>query len=211
MPGRSDELAALGGAVVGRLDEANSARETALAACRRTIQAASGAIRAVHRREWERADELAAESGAALRRAQEALAPYPALAAAGPLHDAAKEYAEARLTAALAGDRPLPPPDELGVTDAAWLNGLAEAASELRRHLLDRLREGDVSRGEELLAAMDDVYALLVTVDYPDALTGGLRRTTDALRAVLERTRGDLTTTLIQQRLRDALERRLPE
>jgi len=211
LPGRSDELAALGGAVVGRLDEANSARETALAACRRTIQAASGAIRAVHRREWERADELAAESGAARRRAKEALGPYPALAAAGPLHDAAKEYAEARLTAALAGDRPLPPPDELGVTDAAWLNGLAEAASELRRHLLDRLREGDVSRGEELLAAMDDVYALLVTVDYPDALTGGLRRTTDALRAVLERTRGDLTTTLIQQRLRDALERRLPE
>ena len=167
MPGRSDELAALGGAVVGRLDEANSARETALAACRRTIQAASGAIRAVHRREWERADELAAESGAALRRAQEALAPYPALAAAGPLHDAAKEYAEARLTAALAGDRPLPPPDELGVTDAAWLNGLAEAASELRRHLLDCLRLGDIDRGNEMLDVMADVYDMLVSIE-PD-------------------------------------------
>jgi translin len=209
--GRSDELAALGGSVLGRLDEANAARETALAACRRTIQAASAAIRAVHRREWDQADERAGQAGAALRQAQEALAPYPALAAAGPLHDAAKEYAEARLTAALAADRPLPSPEDLGIGDAAWLNGLAEAASELRRHLLDRLREGDVGRGEELLAAMDDVYALLVTVDYPDALTGGLRRTTDALRAVLERTRGDLTTTLIQQRLRDALERRLPE
>ena len=89
---------------------------------------------------------------------------------------------------------------------AAWLNGLAEAASELRRHLLDRLREGDLARGEALLAAMDDVYDLLVTIDYPDAVTGGLRRTTDALRAVLERTRGDLTTTLLQSRLQAALD-----
>ena len=209
--GRSDELAALGGSVLARLDEANAAREKGLSACRRTIQAASRSIRAVHRLQFDEAAEVAAQAGASLREAQEALAPFPSLAASGPLHDAAKEYAEARLTAALAGDRPLPSAQELGISDASWLNGLAEAASELRRHLLDRLRAGEFERAEQLLAAMDDVYALLVTVDYPDALTGGLRRTTDALRAVLERTRGDLTTTLIQQRLRDALERRLPE
>ncbi len=123
----------------------------------------------------------------------------------GPLHDAAKEYAEARLTAAMVGAAPLPSPGQLGVPVAAWLNGLAEAASELRRHLLDRLREGDLSRGEALLATMDEAYALLVTMDYPDAVTGGLRRTTDALRAVLERTRGDLTTTILQARLQAAL------
>ena len=89
----------------------------------------------------------------------------------------------------------------------SWLRGLAEAASELRRHLLDRLRAGELDRGEELLAAMDDVYDALVTVDFPDAITGGLRRTLDALRAVLERTRGDVTTTVLQARLRDAIER----
>jgi translin len=127
------------------------------------------------------------------------------------LHDAAKEYAEARLTLALAADRPLPSADELHIADASWLNGLAEAASELRRHLLDRLRAGEMNQSERLLTAMDDVYALLVTVDYPDALTGGLRRTTDALRPVLERTRGDLTTTILQQRLQKAIEGRLPE
>jgi len=139
------------------------------------------------------------------------LRPFPQLAASGPLHDAAKEYAEARLTLALAADRPLPSAEDLGVADASWLNGLAEAASELRRHLLDRLRAGQMNQSERLLTAMDDVYALLVTVDYPDALTGGLRRTTDALRPVLERTRGDLTTTILQQRLQQAIEGRLPE
>ena len=211
MPGRSDELVGLAEPVRQRLNAANAAREKGLAACRRTIQAASKSIRAVHRLQFDEAARIAEEAGASLREAQYALAPFPGLAASGPLHDAAKEYAEARLTAALAGDQPLPPADELGISDASWLNGLAEAASELRRHLLDRLRAGEFDRAEQLLAAMDDVYALLVTVDYPDALTGGLRRTTDALRPVLERTRGDLTTTFLQQRLQQAIERHTPD
>ena len=138
------------------------------------------------------------------------MGPYPALAAAGPLHDAEKEYAEARLTAAMVDDRPLPSYAELGVAGSSWLGGLAEAASELRRHLLDRLRDGELARSERLLEAMDDAYGLLITIDYPDAVTGGLRRTTDALRAVLERTRGDLTTTVLQSRLQQALERQVP-
>jgi len=108
----------------------------------------------------------------------------------------------------MVGDTPLPSPDDLEVPVASWLNGLAEAASELRRHLLDRLRAGELARGETLLATMDEAYGLLVTMDYPDAVSGGLRRTTDALRAVLERTRSDLTTTILQARLQDALDRR---
>jgi translin len=132
------------------------------------------------------------------------------LAAAGPLHDAEKEYAEARLTAALVTDDPLPSHVELGLRAGAWLNGLCEAASELRRYLLDRLRAGEMGQADTLLAAMSDVYDTLVTIDYPDAVTGGLRRSTDALRAVLERTRGDLTTTVLQSRLQAAIETRLP-
>ncbi|MGH3849809.1 MAG: hypothetical protein ACRDRT_08910 [Pseudonocardiaceae bacterium] len=148
-----------------------------------------------------------------LRAAQLSLAPYPHLAASGPLHDAEKEYAEARLTAALVEGVALPGADDLGVGPAAWLSGLAEAASELRRHVLDRLREGSDQRqrAEDLLGAMDDVYSLLITIDFPDAVTGGLRRTTDALRAVLERTRGDVTTTVLQARLQAAIEARLPQ
>ena len=203
---RSAELAALGHDVRRELDAANAAREIALAACRRTIRACGSSIRAVHLLRPEEALRLADEAGGALREAQEALAPFPSLVGSGPLHDAAKEYAEARLTAAMVGDDPLPSAVDLGVSPAAWLNGLAEAASELRRHLLDRLRQGDLSRSETLLATMDEAYGLLVTMDYPDAVSGGLRRTTDALRAVLERTRGDLTTTFLQARLQNALD-----
>lgn len=116
-----------------------------------------------------------------------------------------KEVAEAAITLAIVTGRPLPGPDELGIEDAAYLNAMAEAASELRRQALDRLRSGDLSRAEALLATMDDIYAALVTVDFPDAITGGLRRTTDQLRAVLERTRGDVTMAVTQGRVEAAL------
>ena len=174
--------------------------------CRQAIRLASSAIRAVHRREGEKADGLIAECETAIRTAQAAVASFPMVAYAGFLHDAEKEYAEAVLTRALVAGGPLPGPGEVGVGVPAWLNGLAEAASELRRHLLDRLRQDETSEAERLLAAMEDVYESLVGVDFPDAVTGGLRRTADALRAVLERTRSDVTTTVMQLRLRAALD-----
>lgn len=204
--GRARELAALAEPIQAGLASAHAAREIGLAAARRTIRASGLSIRAVHRAQADVAAERRAEARAALAEAHEALAPHPAIAHAGFLHDAEKEYAEAELTAALVDSQPLPSAADLGVTGPAWCNGLAEAASELRRHLLDRLRAGDLADGERLLGAMDDVYDLLVTVDYPDAITGGLRRTTDALRAVLERTRSDLTLTLVQSRLHAALD-----
>lgn len=190
------------------LEAANQAREEALPACRATIRGASRAIRAVHRDHPEAAARHLAESEASLRSAQRTLAPFPVLAQAGFLHDAEKEYAEARLTQALVDGEPAPGPDEVGVDPTAWMRGLCEAASELRRNLLDRLREGDLERGESLLVAMDDVYDVLSVVDYPDALTHGLRRSLDQLRAVLERSRGDVTTTVLQTRLQRAIEDR---
>jgi translin len=154
----------------------------------------------VHRLEPEAAARARDEAATALRQAQALLRPHPAVAHAGFLHDAEKEYAEAILTAALVDGADVPGPGEVGVSAAAWLNGVAEAASELRRHALDRLREDDVATAERLLGAMDDVYDVLLGIDYPDALTGGLRRTTDALRAVLERTRADVTIGAIHRR-----------
>ena len=192
-----------------QLGDVNAAREIGLAACRKAIRAASSSIRAVHRIQPDRVLAFRAESEAAIRDAQRALAPYPMIAFAGFLHDAEKEYAEAVLTAALVEGAPVPDYVDLGVGLPAWLNGLAEAASELRRHLLDRLRAGETSTAERLLASMEDTYEALVAVDYPDAVTGGLRRTADSLRAVLERTRSDVTTTLLQVRLQSALERRV--
>ena len=206
LPARRDELLALIEPIQVGLEAAHRAREAGLAASRRVIRASASSIRAVHRRDFEGAARFAATAEEALREAQVALAPYPALVHAGFLHDAEKEYVEARVTAVLVDRSPMPSPAALGVEPAAWMRGLTEAASEMRRHLLDRLRAGDLERGEELLGVMDDVYDALLGVDFPDALTGGLRRSLDALRAVLERTRGDVTTTVLQTRLREAIE-----
>jgi translin len=207
---QGDGLFALIGSARVEFDAAHAAREQGLAACRRTIRACGSAIRAVHRRLPEQAASLLEEARAALREAQDAVRPHPAVAYAGFLHDAEKEYAEAIHTAALIEGRPIIEHRAIGVELAAWCNGLAEAASELRRHLLDRLRGGELERAEDLLARMEDVYDVLVTVDYPDALTGGLRRTVDGLRAVLERSRSDLTTTILQARLQAVIEGKVP-
>jgi translin len=135
-----------------------------------------------------------------------ALADHPDLLHGGFVHNAQKEYAEACITLVLVSGENLPDPDELGISYAAYLNGLGEAAGELRRHLLDTLRGGYVNHCEEVLEAMDDIYSLLVTIDFHDALTGGLRRTTDMVRGVLERTRGDLTVALRQSELERKLD-----
>ncbi len=194
-------------AAIRQLDTINRARETALVSSRALTRGCANAIRAIHRREWTEAEELLQTAGeiAAGLRAQ--THDQAALVYAGYSQDALKEFAEARLTFALIRNTPLPAASDLQVEPAAYLNGLAEAASELRRYILDSLRRGETEDSERLLAAMDEVYSLLVTVDYPDAVTGGLRRTTDALRAVLERTRGDLTATLRQDQLISALKR----
>ena len=213
-PSLRRRLADLVGPIQADLSGAHQAREAALPACRRAIRAAGSSIRAAHRLDPDAARALADESEAAIREAQAAVAPFPAVAHAGFLHDAEKEMVEARLVAVLiADDDPvdLPGPTELAVDPTSWMRGLAEAASELRRHLLDRLRAGDLEAGERLLGRMDDCYDALVVVDFPDALTNGLRRTLDALRAVLERTRGDVTTTVLQTRLQRALEQAAAE
>ncbi len=136
----------------------------------------------------------------------EAIAKHDDLRYTGLVHDSQKEYTEARTTLALISGAPIPDPDELGVGYAPYLNGLGEAAGELRRHILDAMRRGEMERCEEILGMMDDIYGLLVTIDFPDALTGGLRRTTDMVRGVLERSRGDLTIALRQKQLETKLE-----
>jgi translin len=203
---RASEIASLGESARAAFEEKHHAREITIAASRKAIQACAASIRATHRGEFDVAEQLAREARDHVSEADEALAGHPDVRTSGPLYDAKKELAEAWLTLALVRDRDLPGPDELKLDIAPYCNGLAEAASELRRQLLDKLRAGDLERAETLMGAMDDIYSLLVTIDYPDGVTGGLRRTTDALRAVLERTRGDLTTAMVAARLQAAIE-----
>ncbi|MEN9937894.1 MAG: hypothetical protein RLZZ387_4473 [Chloroflexota bacterium] len=190
---------------VAQIEASHGAREQALARSRALVRQCANAIRACHRGEFESAAGQLRDATETARALRAGLAAHPDLMFAGYTQDALKEYAEAALVYAFLRDEEPPSPAALQVDPAAYLNGLAEAASELRRAILDGLRRGETARGEALLAVMDDVYGLLVTVDYPDAVTGGLRRTTDALRAVLERTRGDVTATIRQDQLAAAL------
>lgn len=199
--------------ITARLDEKNAARERALSASRQIIRHAANAIRALHRNEDDAADVLLQEGQVKLSALNADLRERHAdIYFSGYVQDAQKELAEAHLLRALVSGGALPSPAALGVEDAPYLNGLGEAASELRRHILDLLRRGggreQAARAETLLDTMDAVYSLLVTVDYPDALTNGLRRTTDLVRGVLERTRGDLTLTIRQIELEAALKNR---
>jgi len=185
----------------------HEARERALPLCRETVRHSANAIRAVHRADFAQAEELIGRARGLLADAKGHLRDHQDIYHAGFVHDAQKEYAEASATYAVIAGQPLPTPEGLAIELPAYLNGLGETVGELRRHLLDRLRSGDVDHCEGILAAMDDIYSVLVTMDYPDAMTGGLRRTTDAVRGILERTRGDLTVSVRQREL----ERKLAE
>lgn len=184
----------------------DQAREKALPLCREIIRYASTTIRAVHRQEFQVATEMLNEANGILKNAQEFTASGE-LANSGFLRDSEKEFAEAGIFLALVSGRKLPAPEELNVDASSYLNGMGEAVGELRRYLLDNIRKGDLSRGEELLDIMDDIYSVLVTVDFPDAITGGLRRTTDMVRGVLERTRSDLTLVIRQKSLENRLDK----
>lgn len=199
------ELAALITNCRDVLDAKYKARETALAHGRALTRTCANAIRALHRGEFDsaRAALHAARQEAASVAAS--LAGHPDLLFAGYVQDAHKELAEAEVLLALLQNAPLPTPDDLHIETAAYLNGLAEAASEGRRAALDALRRGDTTEATRLLEAMDEILSALTTIDYPDAVTSGLRRTCDALRAVVERTRGDVTLAVLQTRLVETL------
>jgi translin len=199
------DLGPLSEAVRPGLDDKFTARETGYHHSRRIIRLSANAIRALHRDEREEAAALMEEARGLLVQAEAALAPHPDVRYAGFLNDAAKEYAEARLTAALLSGDPLPLPADLGVEAAPYLNGLGEAVGEARRRLLDEMRAGDLAEGERLLVGMNAICDLLADLDYPDGMTGGLRRTTDVARALVERSRADLTNTVVQERLRRQL------
>jgi translin len=200
---RLDEL---GERLRGAFDAKNGAREAALSLSRLIIRTAANSIRAAHRGEYPTAAELLAGAGDAVVEMRARLEGFADIYGAGYVHDCQKEYAEAAIFLALVSGGEIPTPETLRVEDAAYLNGMGETVGELRRHTLDTMRRGELGRAEALLAQMDDIYYLLATFDYPDALTGGLRRTTDSVRGIIEKTRGELTTALRQQELREVLD-----
>ena len=201
----TDGLSEIADSVRAYLDAKHKAREQTLPLTREVVRLSANAIRNVHRGNFEVADELLAKAKANLEQTEASLQNHRDIFYAGFVHDAQKEFAEANTTLSLIARRPLPTPESLGVMGAAYLNGIGETVGELRRHLLDSLRAGNIQHCEEALDAMSDIYDVLVTMDYPEAVTAGLRRTADAMRGILERTRGDFTIAATQQRLEEKL------
>ena len=207
MPTRyGPHLVALSDQAVEELTARHRAREQALGISRQVIRNSANAIRAVHRSDFDEARRLIAEAANRLDETRKIRVENPEIYYAGFLSDARKEFTEANITLAVISGADIPDAASLNMDPPAYLNGMAEVIGELRRYILDALRRDDTSRCEELMELMDEIYGILVTVDFPEAVTGGLRHNTDAMRGVLERTRGDLTISLQQRRLERRLE-----
>jgi len=201
-----DNIDALGREAIEHLTLKHNARERALPKSRTAIRYCANSIRATHRQEFHTAEELLTQAARLLAEMKIDLQDHQDIYYAGFVQDAQKEYAEAATFTALTRHRPLPDAEELAIGWSSYLNGLAEAVGELRRYVLDQLRHGNFTACETYLRYMDDIYALLITIDYPDAVTSGLRRTTDTTRGILEKTRGDLTTAVTQAHLQQAMQ-----
>ncbi|MEN8239436.1 MAG: haloacid dehalogenase [Actinomycetota bacterium] len=204
MPGELD-LSALEAQVRSELDSKYAARELTLKNSRPIIRNSANAIRALHRGDVDGARELLVEVRSLISEAEASIDGHWDIYHAGFFYDAVKEYAEAELTAALLAGEALPLPSELGIDAVPYLKGLGEAVGEQRRRLLDQLRQGQLAEAEQTFADMETVHDLLTSIDYPDGMTSGLRRTTDVARALIERSRADLTSTIVQERLRAEL------
>jgi translin len=201
------DLSDLGAELRRGFDEKTAAREAGLAGSRNVIRSCGNGIRALHRGEIESAQGLIEAAQSELEEARRMLRGHDDMLMAGFVHDAEKELTEARITFALVTGAAFPTPEEVGVPPAAYLKGMAESIGEMRRHILDLMRQGELARCEDLLGSVDDMYYVLVSMDYPDGITFGLRRLTDVARSIIERTRGDFTTSTIQSSLREALQR----
>ena len=181
-------------------------RDLTVTRSRDLIRFCANSIRATHRHEYELAAQLLQQARAAADQACADARPYADVYYGGFLQDALKEVVEAAVVLACATSKEIPSPEALGIDYAAYLNGLGEAVGEMRRLALDSLRRDDLTEAERLMGLMDEVYGQLITIDFPDGMTGGLRRTTDMVRGVVEKTRGDLTTAVRQEKLQAALQ-----
>ena len=197
----SDDLDEIGSQAIEQLTLRNRAREKALAASRQVIRYSANAIRAVHRGEFDEARRGIEQAALRLAETTPIREENPEIYFAGFMADARKEFSEANITLALIVGGPMPRPGDLGVDPSSFLNGMADVIGELRRYILDELRRDSFDRCQEFMDLMDEIYSILMSVDFPEAVTGGLRHSTDQMRGVLERTRGDLTMALRQRNL----------
>lgn len=206
-----DILEKTGEKITKRLEEIEKARDQSYVLHREIIKLAGKSIKTVHMGEKEKAKELLEMARQKMVEANEAVEGLDEVPRSGFIHDAQKEYVEAAVTTAIVFGEDIPDPDEMGVLYSAYLNGISEVIGELRREVLDLMRHDEWDKGEIFLEAMDDIYTFLVSMDFSDSITHGLRRSVDQARGILERTRGDFTNFIVSKRLRDDLHKNINE
>ncbi len=197
----TDNLDKISSKIAAKFTRVTKARDEILQAQRDIIRFSSQAVRSIHRSEFDKAEELLNAADSIIADKRHIFETFPELYFAGYFLDAQKELAEARITFALTSGKPLPDPDELNIEYSAYVNGMGEAVGELRRYILDKIRHDSFEDGEVFLDVMEELYCALISLDFPDAITRGLRRTTDVARSIIEKTRGDLTQNIAQKRL----------
>ena len=197
----SQDLTDIAAGAIEQFQVRNTAREQGLTVSREVIRLSANAIRAVHRGQFDEAREMVERGASRLKETEPIRRENPEIFFAGFLNDARKEFSEANITLAVISGNPIPTPEQLGLDPSSYLNGMAEVIGEVRRYILDALRRDSFDGCQEMMDVMDEIYSILVTVDFPEGVTGGLRHSTDQMRGVLERTRGDLTMALRQSKL----------
>ncbi|HET8686041.1 MAG TPA: haloacid dehalogenase [Methanosarcina sp.] len=184
----------------------DSIREEGLKVSREVVRECRTASFALHGQDFEKADKSIKTAGKALEKLEALFEGHADIYHAGFVEHAQQEYSEVSVLSSLLkeGDK-FPSPEELKVEYAAYLNGLGDVVGELRRHVLDLIREESFEKAEVFLGIMENIHAVLMDFDYPDAITRGLRRKTDVSRSVIEKTRGDVVNAIGQKKLETAM------
>jgi len=182
-------------------------REEVLQKTRLIVRKAAETIKAVHREEWDNAEKNIAEMRTALKSVGEQVKQHETLAKRNYVEISEQEFAEAAILYSLLHESQIKTPSDLQIPDLSWLLGLADVAGELRRHCLDAIRNGNMAVAEHMLELMEEIYQNLFSLDYPKGLLGGLREKTDAVRKMLQATRGELAIATHMARLNENLEK----
>lgn len=186
----------------------DAVREDGLKISREVVRECRTASFALHGEDFEKANASIKAAGKALEKLEILFRGHADIYHAGFVEHAQQEYSEVSVLYSLLkeeGEKRIPSPDELKVEYAAYLNGLGDLVGELRRHVLDLIRKESFERAEVFLGIMENIHAMLMDFDYPDAITRGLRRKTDVSRALIEKTRGDVVNAIGQKKLELAI------
>ena len=183
-------------------DKLNDIREQSLTTSREIVRECSKSIRNIHRNDEVSAKEHIENARKKLENLKSITSDVSEISYAGYVLDAEREFVEAVMFYTFEVSGYIEPFNNFNVHPSSYIQGIGDTIGEWRRKALDHLRNLDIKKAETYLAIMEEGMGTLNELDYPDALTGGLRRYADNARSIIERTRSDITNAFINESLR---------